>query len=180
MALALGGGIAPAQEPEKVLLELKLRLVLLVARRHLGLRFQLFQLSAELEADVGDARQVLARIGEAVLGLAAALLVARDARGLLEEHAQLLGLRLDDARDHALLDDRVGARPESGAEEHVGDVAPAHGRAVDVVVDSPSRCSVRLTEISAYWDHCPAARPCALSKISSTEARASGLRCPSR
>ena len=63
----------------------------------------------------------------------APLLVARDAGGLLEEHAQLLGLGLDDARDHALLDDRVGARPEAGAEEHVGDVAPAHVRAVDVV-----------------------------------------------
>ena len=64
----------------------------------------------------------------AVLGLAAALLVLGDARGLLEEHAQLLGLGLDDARDHALLDDRVGARPEARAEEDVGDVAPAHVR----------------------------------------------------
>jgi hypothetical protein len=35
---------------------------------------------------------------------------------------------------------------------------------------------VRFTEISAYCDHCPAARPCELSKMSSTEARASGLR----
>src|SRR5687767_5765137 len=35
---------------------------------------------------------------------------------------------------------------------------------------------VRLTEISAYCDHWPAARPCALSKISSTAARAIGLR----
>ena len=51
------------------------------------------------------------------LGFAAALLVLGDARGLLEEHAQLLGLRLDDARDHALLDDRVAARAEAGAEE---------------------------------------------------------------
>src|SRR5690242_15375241 len=35
---------------------------------------------------------------------------------------------------------------------------------------------MRLTAISAYWDHWPAARPSELSKLSSTEARASGLR----
>ena len=35
---------------------------------------------------------------------------------------------------------------------------------------------MRFTEISAYCDHCPPARPWALSKISSTEARASGAR----
>ena len=61
--------------------------------------------------DVLDARQILARVGEAAFGLLAALLVLRDARGLLEEDAQLLGLGLDDARDHPLLDDRIGARP---------------------------------------------------------------------
>jgi len=42
--------------------------------------------------------------------------------------------------------------------------------------ESPSRCKTRFTEISAYWDHWPAARPSVLSKISSTLARASGLR----
>jgi hypothetical protein len=36
---------------------------------------------------------------------------------------------------------------------------------------------MRLTESSAYCDHCPVARPSELSKKSSTEARASGLRC---
>src|SRR3990172_3172070 len=43
-------------------------------------------------------------------------------------------------------------------------------------VDSPSLCSPRFTEISAYWDHCPAALPRLLSKVSSTLARATGLR----
>ena len=67
------------------------------------------------------------------LGLAAALAVFRDARGLLEENAQLLGLRLDHARDHALLDDGVGARAQARAEEDVRDVAAAHVDVVDVV-----------------------------------------------
>ena len=47
--------------------------------------------------------------------------------------AQLLGLGLDHARDHSLLDDRVGARAEPGAEEEIVDVAAAHRDVVDVV-----------------------------------------------
>src|SRR5882724_2711224 len=35
---------------------------------------------------------------------------------------------------------------------------------------------MRFTESSAYCDHCPAARPSELSKLSSTEQRASGAR----
>src|SRR6266850_2475052 len=42
--------------------------------------------------------------------------------------------------------------------------------------DSPSRCSTRFTEISAYWDHWPAALPRLLSKNNSTLARATGFR----
>src|SRR3954453_1425128 len=42
--------------------------------------------------------------------------------------------------------------------------------------DSPSRCSTRLTEISAYCDQEPAALPRLLSKLSSTLARATGSR----
>ena len=133
MALALGTGVAPAQIPQEMLLELQVVLQLLVARRDLRLRVELLDLRAELQANVGDAREVLARVGEARLSLAAPFLVLGDARRLLEEHAQLLGLRLDHARDHALLDDGVSARAQPSAEEHVGDVAPAYVRAVDVV-----------------------------------------------
>ena len=92
------------------------------------------ELRLELGADVAHAGEVLARVLEAQLGLAAALAVFRNARGLLEEHAQLLGLGGDDARDHALLDDRVGARAQARAEEDVLHVAAAHVLAVEVVV----------------------------------------------
>src|ERR1700694_1282901 len=131
--LRLPRRVAPPCVPEQVLLEPQLRVVFLVARGHGGLRLQLLQLCRELGADVGDARQVVARVGKAVLGLAAAFLVFRHAGRLLEEYAQLLGLRLDDARDHALLDDDVRARPKAGAEEHIGDVAAPDVHAVDVV-----------------------------------------------
>src|SRR5665213_2060906 len=91
------------------------------------------ELAAELVADVLDARQVLACVGDASLGFLASLLVFRHAGGFLQEDPQFLGLGLDDARDHSLLEDRVRARAEPRAEEQVVDVAAAHRDVVDVV-----------------------------------------------
>ena len=55
VALTLCAGVAPAQVPEQVLFQTQVGLELLVPRRDLGLRFQLLELRAELEADIGDA-----------------------------------------------------------------------------------------------------------------------------
>src|SRR5690606_21509261 len=89
---------------------------------------QVGQLLAHLLAQVVEAVQVLARVPDAGLGLLAPLLVLRDAGGLFQVDAQFLGPGLDDLADHALLDDRVAARPQAGAQEQVGDVlAPALG-----------------------------------------------------
>src|ERR1035441_3469628 len=90
-----------------------------VAARDLGLRLELLEVLGQLAQDVFDPRQVLARVLQAALGLAPALLVLRHAGGFLEEEAQLLRLALDDARDRSLADDRVGTRPEAGTEEDV-------------------------------------------------------------
>ena len=68
------------------------RLELAVLRGDLRLLVEARQLVAELEPDVLDAREVLAGVGEPPFGLLAPLLVLRDARGFLEEDAQLLGL----------------------------------------------------------------------------------------
>ena len=127
-------GLAQPREREQVLVERDLRLQLLVLGGDLRLLREVLELRAELGADVADPRQVLARVLEPRLRLAAPLAVLGDARRLLEEDPQLLGLRRDDARDHALLDDRVGARPEPRAEEDVLHVAPAHMLRVDGVV----------------------------------------------
>ena len=63
---------------------------------------------------------------DAVFRFSAPLLVARDARRFLKVLAQLLGLRLDEIRDHALLDDGVAPGTQPRAQEHVLDVpAPA-------------------------------------------------------
>lgn len=133
LLLLLSGGLVLAQQPQQALLLLAVGDEFLVPGRDDGLRLKLLEVRAELADDVLDARQVLARVVQAVLGFAAALLVLRHAGGFLEEHAQLFRLRLDDPRDHALPDDRVGARPEARAEEDVLDVAAARRQVVDVV-----------------------------------------------
>ncbi len=118
--------LAQPRKGEQVVVERELRLQIRVSRGDLGLLREVLELRAELGLDVPHPRQVLARVFQAQLGLAPALAIFRYARGLLEEHAQLLGLGGDDARDHALLDDRVRARAQARAEEDV--------LAVDVVV----------------------------------------------
>src|SRR5690606_33081242 len=99
-----------------------------------GLALQGFKLLADFLAQVAEAVEVLAGVADAGLGLLAALLVLGDAGGLLQIDAQVLGPGLDDLADHALLDDRVAARPQTGAEEQVGDVAPAALAPVEVVL----------------------------------------------
>ena len=87
-----------------------LGLEVLVALRVFRLLLQVRELLLDLVAQILEALEILARVRNAVLGLAATLLVLRDAGRLFEERAQLLGLRLDEPRDHALLDDRVAVR----------------------------------------------------------------------
>jgi len=90
------------------------------------LALQMSELLVELVTNVAQPFEVLIGMLHAVLGFAAALLVFGNAGRLFEKGAQFFGPRLDDARNHALFDDRVAARAEAGAEEDVGDVlAPA-------------------------------------------------------
>ena len=63
----------------------------LVAARGGGLALQVADLLVDLVAHVLQALEVLARIGDAALGLPAALLVAGDAGGLFDEGAHVLG-----------------------------------------------------------------------------------------
>src|SRR5690606_23733995 len=95
---------------------------------------KVLQLLANLLAQVGEAVEVLAGVADAGLGFLAPFLVLRDARRFLEVGAQFLGLGVDDPGDHPLLDDRIAARAQAGAEEQVGDVAAAAARAIEVVV----------------------------------------------
>src|SRR5207253_6451529 len=98
----------------------------LVAPGGRRLTLQVPDLLLHLVAHVLEPLEILAGLGDARLGLLAPLLVARDTGGFLDEGAHVLALRLDDARDRALLDDSVAARAEPRAEKQAGDVlAPA-------------------------------------------------------
>ena len=133
-AFALRLRLVALEQPQQLLLLRQFVVEFVVLAGDRGLCLEALHLGAELDADVLDAGQVLARVGDATLGFLAPLLVTGDAGGFLEEDAQLVRLRLDDARDHALADDGVGARAKAGAEEQVGDVLAAHLQVVDVVL----------------------------------------------
>ena len=105
----------------------------MVAGRNLRLRLQVLELLVELGAHIVHAQQVLARILQAQLRVVAARTVLRNASGFLEENSQVLGLRLDHPRDHALLDDGVGAAAEPGAEEDIGHIPPPDVDVIDVI-----------------------------------------------
>src|SRR5207244_1442796 len=77
----------------------------LVAPGGRRLTLQVPDLLLHLVAHVLEPLEILAGLGDARLGLLAPLLVARDTGGFLDEGAHVLALRLDDARDRALLDD---------------------------------------------------------------------------
>ena len=126
-------GVGALEEPELVLLERHVLLQGVVARRDLGLLFEPLQIGVQLAQDVLNAREVLARIVQAVFRLAPALFVLGDPRRLLQEQAQLLRAAFDDAADGALANDGVCTRAQPRAQEHVLHVAAAHRLVVDVV-----------------------------------------------
>ncbi len=123
-------------EPEREQFGVQLAFFLLqrlVATRGRCLPLQVPQLLLHLVAQVGQARKVLACVPDAVLRLAATLLVTGNTGSFLEERAHLVGSGLDHPRDHVLLDDRVAARAEPRAEEHLRDVLAAAARAIQEI-----------------------------------------------
>src|ERR1700677_5052410 len=141
-----GGRIAHARlyvEPlqaQREHLRLKFALLLL---EHLvpagggGLALQMADLLVHFLAQIVQALQVFARLGDAALGFPTTPLVARYPRRLFQKCTQVVGPRLDDARDHALLDDAVAARAEAGAEKELRDVLAPDLDPVDEIIRGP-------------------------------------------
>jgi hypothetical protein len=152
---ALPGGIALAGQPQHLLRRLDLGVQFAEPGRLLGLRLQMLQLFSKLLADILDTQQVFPGVLQTQFGLAPALAVFRHARRFLEEVADVLGFRLDDARDHALLDDGVAAPAETGTEENVGDVTAPHMLVVDVVTGFAVALKHPLDRDLAVLGPCP-------------------------
>ena len=94
----------------------------------------MFELLVDFVAHVAHALEILARRLDAAFGFLAAFLVLGDAGGFFEMLAQLLGSASTICADHALLDDRVAARAQAGAEEQIGDVAAPAAHAVEEIL----------------------------------------------
>jgi hypothetical protein len=77
---------------------------------YFGLLAQPLYLAFQLLAQVFDALQIGAGIGNAVFGFAAAFLVFGHAGGFFQIGTQFFRPRFDDARDHALFDHRIATR----------------------------------------------------------------------
>ncbi|EGF30677.1 hypothetical protein IMCC9480_1016 [Oxalobacteraceae bacterium IMCC9480] len=129
----LGLRFVLAHQPEQFLLFFLIGLHVAKTRGDSGLCVKLFEVGIEFAQDVFDPQQIFARVVQPVFGFAAALLVLRDAGGFFQKDAQLFRPRFDDARNHALPDDRVGAWSEAGAKENILDIAPPDGLVVDVI-----------------------------------------------
>ncbi len=126
----LAGQIRP-QTHQRGLHRLQLGRQIAIALSGSGLCGQTGDLLIEPAQDVLDAVEVDAGVAQPALGFLPALAVARHAGGFFEEVAQLLGTRLDNAVDHALLDDAVGAGAHASAQKQVANITLAHREVVD-------------------------------------------------
>src|SRR5206468_3682012 len=95
---------------------------LLEAQRGLRLARHRLDPALDLAEDLADALQVEVDTLELAQGDLAPRLVARDAGGLLEDDAAVLGVRFEDEADAALLDHRVGGGADPGVHEQFLDV----------------------------------------------------------
>ena len=99
-----------------------------VLDRLFGLALERLHLALHLRHDVAHAGQVIVHRGELVLALFLALLMLEDAGSFLDEHAQVLGLRLQDGAELALADDGMGPGPQARIVQDIQHVhAPGHG-----------------------------------------------------
>ena len=104
-----------------------------IADRLARLPLQPVDLAGELPDHVLDAREVGFGRPQPQLGLVAARMQAGDAGGVFQHAAALLGFRLDDLADPALVHQRRRTRAGRGIRKQDLHVAGAHVAAVDAV-----------------------------------------------
>ena len=100
----------------------------------LGLGGQAAGLRSQLGQDVVDPREIALGLGQLLLGLAPATLVAADAGDLLEQRSTFLGSEGQGLVHHALADEQEGIVGEVGRVEQLDQVAQADPLLVEEVV----------------------------------------------
>ena len=126
-----GRGVDPAQVEQQRFAAPDLRRNIAIAHRLPRLGLQRRHLRGKLADDVLGAGEVLFRGLEAQFGFVAAGMKAGNAGGFFEHAAALIGARLDDLADAALVHQRRRARAGRGVGEQHGDIAGARLAAVD-------------------------------------------------
>jgi len=109
-----------------------------IATRLGGLPLERIDLALDLDDDVVHAKQI--RLGrlEFQLGQSALVLVARDARRILDQGAAVLRFRVQDLVDLALLDRRVGPCADPALAQHLLDVFQPGSLAVQPILGVPA------------------------------------------
>ena len=108
--------------------------VFLVPPRLAGLGPHAAQAAFHLVDDVRQAQQVLFHPLQPPQGLELLELEAADAGGLFEDHAAVLGRRLQEHVDLALLDHAIGLRAQARARQQIADVAQPAGIVIDQIL----------------------------------------------
>ena len=134
----------------------------LVGLRFFRLPAREAELTLDLAEHVIDAREIFLDPLELALAHLAPALEQRQARGFLDQRAQLVRLGLDDFLDAALLDQRVAAAVNLRGHEKFGDVLQAAGNLVEQVFGLAGSISaardrnfaergVRLRQLAAFF-----------------------------
>ncbi len=126
-----GRGVDPAQVKQQGFAAPHLRGNIAITHRLPRLGLQRRHLGGELADHILGAGEILLRGLEPQLGFVAAGMEAGNAGGFFEHAAALVGARLDDLADAALVHQRRRARPGRGVGEQHGDIAGARLAAVD-------------------------------------------------
>ena len=129
----VGMGLQPAQMEQQRLGLADLGGDFAEADRLSRLLFQAVDLSGQLPDHVFDAGEVGLGGLEAQFGFMAARMKAGDAGGVFQHAAALVGTRLNDLADLALVNERGRARASGGVSEQDLHVARAHILAVDAI-----------------------------------------------
>ena len=129
----VGMGLQPAQVEQSRLGLAHARRDLAIADRLPRLLLEALDLARQLPDHVLDAREICLGGFQPQFGLVAAGVQPGDARGVFQHAAALLGLRLNDFADLALVHQGRGPRAGGGVGEQDLYVAGAHVAAVDAV-----------------------------------------------
>lgn len=95
--------------------------------------FQPLNLAGQFTQNVFNSGQVVAGVGQAVAGFAAALLVFRHSSGFFQKNTQLFGAGFNNSGNHALPNNGVSAWPQPCAQKNVLHIAAANRLLIDVI-----------------------------------------------